>query len=423
MKILFVASEGLPYSKTGGLADVVEALPKALASMGNEVAVLLPRYRGNRITSTMISSVTVTLGEKLRFPAIAEAPSVGGVRYFLVDDPGYFDREQLYGEKGVDYPDNAARFCEFSRVAIEFMKRVWLPDVVHCHDWQAALVPVIIRTQHQDDPVLRSLPTVLTVHNLAYQGVFPKAALRELSLPESLFAFDRLEFWGQINYLKGGILFADYVTTVSRKYAEEIQTLEYGSGLEGVIHQRGDRVSGIINGVDYTVWSPEIDTFIARTYSAHNFDGKKVCKKDLLQQFKLPADKPEHLDRPLIGIVSRFVDQKGFDLIAQIAGEMMHENLSLVALGTGQPEYERLFRDLAERYPGRVGVKLGYDNHAGAQDRSGRGHFSDAFALRAVRAESDLQPALRNGAGGASHRRAGRHDPELRSQDEPGDGI
>ena len=375
MKILFVASEGLPYSKTGGLADVVEALPKALASMGNEVAVLLPRYRGNRITSTMISSVTVTLGEKLRFPAIAEAPSVGGVRYFLVDDPGYFDREQLYGEKGVDYPDNAARFCEFSRVAIEFMKRVWLPDVVHCHDWQAALVPVLIRAQHQDDPVMRSLPTVLTVHNLAYQGVFPKAALRELSLPESLFAFDRLEFWGQINYLKGGILFADYVTTVSRKYAEEIQRPEFGSGLEGVIHQRGDRVSGIINGVDYTVWSPEIDTFIARTYSAHNLDGKKVCKRDLLQQFKLPADKPEHLERPLVGIVSRFVDQKGFDLIAQIAGEMMHENLSLVALGTGQPEYERLFRDLAERYPGRVGVKLGYDNQLAHKIEAGADIF------------------------------------------------
>jgi starch synthase len=213
------------------------------------------------------------------------------------------------------------------------------------------------------------------VHNLAYQGVFPKAALRELSLPESLFAFDRLEFWGQINYLKGGILFADYVTTVSRKYAEEILRPEFGSGLEGVIHQRGDRVSGIINGVDYTVWSPEIDTFIARTYSAHNLDGKKVCKRDLLQQFKLPADKPEHLERPLVGIVSRFVDQKGFDLIAQICGEMMHENLSLVALGTGQPEYERLFRDLAERYPGRVGVKLGYDNQLAHKIEAGADIF------------------------------------------------
>ena len=242
MKILFVAPEGLPYSKTGGLADVVEALPKALASMGNEVAVLLPRYRGNRITSTMISSVTVTLGDKLRFPAIAEAPSLGGVRYFLVDDPGFFDREQLYGETGVDYPDNAGRFCEFSRVAIEFMKRVWLPDVVHCHDWQTALIPVLLRTQHIDDPVMRSLPVVLTVHNLAYQGVFPKEMLKALSLPESLFAFDRLEFWGKINYLKGGILFADYVTTVSRKYAQEIQTPDFGCGLEGVIKQRGDRV-------------------------------------------------------------------------------------------------------------------------------------------------------------------------------------
>src|SRR6202044_167428 len=202
MKILFVASEGLPYSKTGGLADVVEALPKALASMGNEVAVLLPRYRGNRITSTMISSVTVTLGEKLRFPAIAEAPSVGGVRYFLVDDPGYFDREQLYGEKGVDYPDNAARFCEFSRVAIEVMNRVWLADVVHVHDWQAALVPVLLRTQHSEDPVVRGLPVVLTIHNIGYQGIFPQTVMRTLGLPDTFFTMDRLEFYGRANFLK-----------------------------------------------------------------------------------------------------------------------------------------------------------------------------------------------------------------------------
>jgi starch synthase len=362
MKILFIASEGLPYSKTGGLADVIEALPKSLVEMGHEVAVLLPRYRGNRITSTIVSSVTVTLGDRLRFPAIAEAPSVGGVRYFLVDDPGFFDREQLYGEKGIDYPDNAERFCEFSRVAIEFMKRVWLPDVVHCHDWQTGLIPVLLRTQHGDDPVMRSLPVVLTVHNLAYQGVFPKSVMTTLSLPESLFAFDKLEFYGLVNFLKGGLLFADYVTTVSWRYAQEIQTKEFGCGLEGVIRARGDRVSGIINGVDYAVWSPEVDSFIARTYSAHNLEGKKACKKDLLQQMKLAADKPEHLERPLVGIVSRFVDQKGFDLIAQVAAELMHENISLVALGTGQPEYEKLFRELAEKYPGRVGVKLGYDN-------------------------------------------------------------
>src|SRR6202044_3787844 len=242
MKILFVASEGLPYSKTGGLADVVEALPKALAQMGNAEAVLLPRYRGNRITSTMISSVTVLLFDKLIFPAIAEAPSVGGVRYFLVDDPGFFDREQLYGEKGADYPDNAERFCEFSRVAIEFMKRVWLPDVVHVHDWQAALVPVLLRTQHSEDPVVRGLPVVLTIHNIGYQGIFSQAAMRIIGLPDTFFTMDRLEFYGRVNFLKGGLLYADYLTTVSRRYAQEIQTPEFGTGLEGVIRGRADRL-------------------------------------------------------------------------------------------------------------------------------------------------------------------------------------
>jgi starch synthase len=284
------------------------------------------------------------------------------VRYFFVDDPGYYDREQLYGDKSGEYPDNAERFAEFSRVAIEFAKRVLLPDVIHCHDWQTALVPVLLRTQHAADPAVRSLPVVLTVHNLAYQGIFPQSALRKAGLPAQLFAMDALEFYGKINYLKGGLLFADYVSTVSRRYAKEIQTPEYGAGLEGVVVQRADRLVGILNGVDYSIWSPETDTLIAQNYSAQNLDGKKACKKDLLNTLKLPADKPEDLERPLVGIVSRFADQKGFDLIAQVAGEMMKEDLSFVVLGTGQTEYEKFFKMLAERYPGSVGVKIGYDD-------------------------------------------------------------
>ena len=359
MKILFVSSEGLPYSKTGGLADVVEALPKALVELGHEVAVLLPRYRGNKIASTLVSSVTVGLGDKVRFPAIAEGKPVASVRYFFVDDPEYFDRDGFYGEKSGDYPDNAERFAEFSRVAIELMKRIWLPDVIHCHDWQSALVPVLLRTQHANDPAVRSLPVVFTIHNLAYQGNFPQTAMRSIGLPDRMFTMDTLEFYGKVNFLKGGLLYSDYLTTVSRRYAKEIQTPEFGAGLEGVIRGRSDRLVGILNGVDYAVWSPEADTFIAQNYSAHNLDGKKACKKNLLEAFKLPD---ENLERPLVGIVSRFVDQKGFDLIAEISGELMKENLSLVALGAGQPEYEKLFKQLAEKNPGRVAVKIGYDN-------------------------------------------------------------
>ena len=359
MKILFVASEGLPYSKTGGLADVVEALPKALRDMGHEVVVLLPRYRGNQFTSTLVSSVSVSIGERLRFPAIVEGVPHTGVRYFLVDDPGFFDRDQLYGGPSGDYPDNAERFTEFSRVAIEFMKRVWLPDVVHCHDWQSALVPVLLSTQHASDPAVRSLPTVMTIHNLGYQGLFPETAMRRCGLPASLFSVDALEFYGRVNFLKGGLLFADYLTTVSRRYAKEIQTLEYGWGLDGVVQSRADRLIGILNGVDYSEWSPETDRFIARNYAAHSIEAKVACKKDLLKFFALPE---ENLERPLVGIVSRFVEQKGFDLIAAVADGLMSEDLALVALGSGMPEYETLFQSLAGRYPDRAAVKIGYDN-------------------------------------------------------------
>ena len=374
MKVLFVSSEGLPYSKTGGLADVVEALPKALVEAGHEVAVLLPRYRGNKIMVTVVASVTVPHGDRLRFPAIAEGQAVAGVRYFFVDDPDFFDREQLYGDKKGDYGDNAERFAEFSRVAIEFAKRVWLPDLIHCHDWQSALVPVFLRTQHANDPVVRSLPVVFTIHNLAYQGLFPYTDLKKIGLPDTLFTMDKLEFYGKVNFLKGGLIYSDYLTTVSRRYAQEIQTPEYGCGLEGIIRGRADRLVGILNGVDYTIWSPEVDTFIAQHYSARNLEGKKACKKNLLESFGLPAD---NMGRPLIGIISRFADQKGFDLIAEIGEELMKEDLALVALGTGVPKYEKLFQELAEQNPMRIGVKIGYDNALAHRIEAG----SDMFLM------------------------------------------
>ena len=372
MKILFVASEGVPYSKTGGLADVVDGLPRALHQLGHEVVVLLPRYRGNKTKSTLVSSVTISLDHELRFPAIREGTPTGGVRHLFVDDPEFFDRPQFYGDANGDYPDNAERFAEFSRAAIESMKRVWLPDVVHCHDWQTALVPVLLRTQYAKDPAVRSLPVVLTIHNLAYQGVFPATALRRIGLPDSLLTIDALEFYGNASFLKGGLIFADYLTTVSRRYAKEIQTPEYGAGLDGVIRNRADRLVGILNGVDYGAWSPESDTLIAQNYSVHNLAGKVACKKDLLASLRLPA---ENLNRPLVGIVSRFVDQKGFDLLAEIATQVMKEDLALVALGSGAPEYEALFLGLAQKYSARVGVKIGYDNHLAHKIEAGADMF------------------------------------------------
>ncbi len=359
MKILFVASEGLPFSKTGGLADVIEALPKALVEMGHEVAVALPRYRGTKTSKVVIPSLTIPLGARLRFPAVADGSVVNGVRYYFVEDREYFDRERVYGTESGDYPDNGERFAEFARAAIEIAKHVWPPDVIHCHDWQSALVPVLLRTLYAGDPALSAVPVVFTIHNLGYQGLFPREILGRVGLPESLFHIDALEFYGRVNYLKGGLIFSDYLTTVSRRYAQEIQTRAYGHGLEGVIEKRAKRLVGIVNGVDYSVWSPENDTFIAARYSARDLSGKRVCKKDLLEQFQLPAG---NLSPPVIGIVSRFADQKGFDLIAEVASELLREDLIVVALGAGEAKYESLFRELAGRFPGRVGVRIAYDN-------------------------------------------------------------
>jgi len=355
-----VASEGLPFSKTGGLADVVEALPKALAGLGHEVAVVLPRYRGTKTHSVIVASVTIPMGgTRLRFPSIADGTVIGGVRYFFVDDPAYFDRDGLYGGSSGDYADNAERYSEFCRTAIEIAKIVWPPDVIHCHDWQAALVPVLLRTTYGDDPLVRDIPVVFTIHNMGYHGLFGRDALERAGIPVGVFHPGGIEFFGNVNFLKGGLVFSDYLTTVSRKYAQEIQTREYGYGLDGVVRGRADRLVGILNGVDYGVWSPERDKFIAAKYSAKDLTGKQICKQALLELFGLPA---EQLAKPVIGIVSRFADQKGFDLIAERAHELMHEDLLMVVLGTGERKYEELFRALAAAYAGRVGVKIAYDN-------------------------------------------------------------
>ena len=359
MRILFVASEGLPYSKTGGLADVIEGLPKALVKLGHEVAVVLPRYRGTKAAAVVLRSLTIAVGEKLRYPAIGDGGILHGVRYFFVDDLAYFDRAHLYGEHGKDYPDNAERFGELCRAAIEIAKQMWPAEVLHCHDWQTALVPVLLRSQYAEDPLLKKIPVVFTIHNIGYQGQCSGEVLADAGIPESVYNPGGLEFYGKVNLLKGGLVCADYLTTVSRKYAEEIQTEEYGHGLNGVVRERRERLRGILNGVDYAEWNPETDAHIAAHYSAKDLSGKRACKQELLKIFRLRG---ENVERPLVGMVSRFAGQKGFDLIAEKAQEMMKEDLAVAALGTGEARYEHLFRELAKEYPGRFGVKIAYDN-------------------------------------------------------------
>jgi starch synthase len=359
MRILFVASEALPYAKTGGLADVIEALPKAFVKLGHEVAVFLPRYRGISTSTVVMRSMTIPQGVRLRFPDITNGALLNGVRYFFLEDGFYFDREGIYGDKNHEYPDNPERFTEFSRAAIELAKHIWTPDLIHCHDWQTAMVPVLLRSSYGDDPMVNNLPVVFTVHNMGYHGIFPRDSLDRAGIPSAVFHPGGIEFFGNANFLKGGLIYADYLTTVSRKYAQEIQTPEFGFGLDGVVRSRADRLVGILNGVDYSIWSPEKDTLIPVKYSAKNLGGKKACKQALLDELQLSR---ENSNRPVLGIVSRFVDQKGFDLIAQIARELLHEDLLLAVLGTGDRRYEEMFRALASDFPGRVGARIGYDN-------------------------------------------------------------
>ena len=381
MKILFVSSEGLPYSKTGGLADVIEGLPRALVgSGGTKIAVLLPRYRGNKVASVLFSGVTIPMGDQLRFPSIAEPKSAGRRAIFFRGRSGIFrPRRYLRRQWSGDYPDNAERFAEFSSVA-----RTSLRSGCGCPTWFIATTgkrrwfPLMLRKQHANDPGVRSLPVVLTIHNLAYQGAFPRATMQKIGLPETLFTPDALEFYGGVNFLKGGLIFADYLTTVSPRYAKEIQTPEYGCGLDGVIRGRADRLTGILNGAEYTVWNPEKDSFIAQKYSARTLEGKKACKIDLLKSFHLPE---ENMDRPVVGIVSRFADQKGFDLIADVCDTLMQENIALVALGTGSVTYQDFFLKLAAKYPDRAAVKIGYDDALAHKIEAGADMFSDAVAL------------------------------------------
>jgi starch synthase len=344
MRILFAASEGLPYAKTGGLADVIEALPRALVKLGHEVAVFLPRYRGVKSFSVIMPSMTIPQGTRLRFPAITSGSLLRGVRYFFLDDPFYFDRDGIYGDKNHEYPDNAERYTEFSRAAIELVKQVWMPDVIHCHDWPTAMTPVLLRSSYGDDHSVVNIPVVFTIHNMGYHGIFSRDALERAGIPAAVFHPRGIEFFGNVNFLKGGLVYSDYLTTVSRKYAQEIQTPEFGFGLEGVVRTRADRLVGILNGVDYTSWSPERDTLIPTKYSATDLTGKSSCKEALMAEFKLQGNNGH---RPVMGIVSRFADQKGFDLIAQVIRELLHEDVMLAVLGSGDRRYEDMFRALA----------------------------------------------------------------------------
>ncbi len=360
-KVLMVTPEASPFVKSGGLADVLGALPLALHALGEEVAVVLPRYRGGNAEEgeRIWAGHPVWLGGTC-YPVDIWAADRSGVRYYLVDCPPLFAREGLYTDAaGRDFPDNHIRFAVLCRAAIALARHLVRPRLFHCHDWQASLVPVYLRTVLAGDPTLMTSRVLLTIHNLGYQGIFEPATLPEMGLDHSVFHINGLEFYGKVNLLKGGIIWSDAVSTVSKTYAAEIQTPEYGFGLDGVLRARAGRVYGILNGADYSEWNPETDPYIAARYSAADLSGKQICKRDLIAAFGLSE---AAMERPLVGIVSRFVSQKGFDLLEEIAGELVQMDLSLVALGTGEPRYEQLFRDLAAARPSKIAVRIAYDN-------------------------------------------------------------
>jgi starch synthase len=364
MQIVFAASECTPYAKTGGLADVVGALPPAIAALGHKVSVYLPFYaRVRRFVGgqpkVAIRSITIPFRDSNRFVDIGNGGIHDGVRYYFIDCPEFFDRQELYGAGGSDYPDNAARFSLFCRSVIEATKILGVPDIFHVHDWQAALIPVYLKTVYAPDPALRGAATVLTIHNAAYQGKFPPTTTEELLFPWDIFTMDKVEQFDHFNFLKGGVVYSDQLTTVSRKYAQEIQTPAFGEQLEGVLLKRAADLHGILNGVDYALWNPATDGSLAAHYSPEHLEGKTACRADLLHAFGLEKV-PDAT--PVIGIISRLAMQKGFDIVAKIFDDLGARNLVVTALGSGDPYYEGLFRDWAFRFPASVAVRIGYDD-------------------------------------------------------------
>jgi len=369
LNLLVAAAEATPYAKTGGLADVAGALPQELAKLGHNVILLVPRYRcvnesGRsfhpvaRLPVRMPEGVVdVSIDEDVRSVA---GPSTGFRVWAIRHDP-YFDRAGLYQERGIDYPDNMDRFAFFCRAIIETMvylrqKMQWKTDLLHLHDWQTALCSAYLKTTDRGRTELDGVKTVLTLHNAGYQGIFPGSQFSKTGLPPALFAPDGFEFYGSVNLLKGGIVFSDYLTTVSPTYAQEILNPDGGFGLDGVLRNRQTHFQGILNGIDVELWNPETDPYLPARYSVSDRTGKLICKRALQSEFNLP-----HTQQPLVAAIGRLTSQKGFDLIEAIIPQLMTHDLQLVMLGTGDQAYEERFKALQARYSDRMGLHVGFD--------------------------------------------------------------
>lgn len=357
---MMVASEAAPFAKTGGLADVLGALPAALMRQGWDASVVLPKYRGLHPEGIeLVYGDLPVWMNNFRHRTDIWRVWRDGVAFYLVESPWLFDRGGYYSAYGNDYGDNHIRFAVLSLAALGIARLIEYPDILHSHDWQAALVPIFGKHWFGNDPRLAATRHVFTIHNLGYQGRFGSSVMGELGLDSRLFHSGQLEFFGDVNLMKGAIINADRITTVSPTYAREIQTYEHGFGLDGLLREHSGRLSGILNGVDYSEWSPETDRLLPTKYSAGKLEGKEACKKALLEALGFP---PEAIDRPIVGIVSRFAEQKGFDLLHPIADRLLEEDVTVIALGSGEPHYEWIFHDIAERHGDKFRVWHGYNN-------------------------------------------------------------
>jgi starch synthase len=377
MRILMVTPEANPFARSGGLAEVIAGLSFALVRLGHEVKVVLPLYRQVRESGRPLNFTGKTLSIPLSWKNLSAEihhAELGGLNYYFVGQDALYNRDGLYGTAYGDFEDNAERFIFFSRAVVEMIEALDLGcDVCHCHEWQTGLVPVYLRTLYHDRPPLNRLPVVYTVHNVGYQGLFSAYDLPLTGLGWELLNPKALEFYGKINFMKGGLVFADLLSTVSSRYREEILTPEYGFGLEGLFQERAQELFGIMEGVDYRRWDPSRDSCLPAAFDRNNLDGKKACKAALMRHFGLELPPA----RPLLGMTTRFFERKGIDLVENIMDELMRLDLGFVIQGTGEERHHYLLQELNARHPGRLGLNIGYTEDLAHQIIAG----SDIFLM------------------------------------------
>ncbi len=374
-EIVFIASEMVPYCKTGGLADVIGALPRELAGLGANVSVFIPYYRHVMDWAEKNDIDPEIAVERLPFflpgytgeAFVRKVNDPSGMTVYFVDYPTAFDRDELYTEAGSDYDDNLTRYAIFTKAALETCKHLGIrPDIVHAHDWQAAIASVYLKSHYHGDEFFQNTKSVLTIHNLGYQGRFPGEKYQGLDLPWEYFNVEGLEYFGQVNVLKGGIIYSDFITTVSPTYSKEIQTAEFGAGLDGVLQSKSEKLMGILNGVDYSEWDPSVDSFAAKKFSVKDLKGKWKCREDIRKTAGLPDGKG-----PLIGMISRLAEQKGFELLLDSINKLVKLDCQLVILGTGDPKYHTELTKAMEKYPENVSVMLKFSNALAHQIEAG----------------------------------------------------